>query len=58
MTKQRLEREFTSKEMESWAQEVRTAMQEEPVNDEMFPNDADELRAYILRMTMNKWNST
>ena len=30
MTKQRLEREFTSKEMESWAQEVRRAMKEEP----------------------------
>ena len=54
MTKQRLEREFTSKEMESWAQEVRRAMKEEPdENEEAFPNDADELRHYILTLEEN-----
>ena len=54
MIKQRLENEFTSKEMESWAQEVRTAMQESPdENEEAFPNDADELRHYILTLEEN-----
>ena len=53
MTKQRVEKEFTSEEMESIAQEFRRGMQEEPVNDEMFPNDADELRAYILTLEEN-----
>ncbi len=53
MTKQRVEKEFTSEEMESIAQEFRRGMQEEPVNDEMFPNEADELRAYILTLEEN-----
>ena len=54
MTKQRLEREFTSEEMESWAQEVRTAMKESPdENEEVFPNDAVELRDYILTLEEN-----
>ncbi len=54
MIKQRLEREFTSKEMESWAQEVRTAMKESPdENEEVFPNDAVELRDYILTLEEN-----
>ena len=54
MTKQRLENEFTSKEMESWAQEVRTAMKESPdENEEVFPNDAVELRDYILTLEEN-----
>ena len=54
MTKQRLENEFSSKEMESWAQEVRTAMQESPdENEEVFPNDAVELRDYILTLEEN-----
>ncbi len=54
MTKQRLEREFTSKEMESWAQEVRTAMKESPdENEEVFPNYAVELRDYILTLEEN-----
>ena len=53
MTKQRVEKEFTSEEMESIAQEFRRGMQEEPVNDEMFPNDADELRHYILTLEEN-----
>ena len=36
--KQRLEREFSSEEMESWAQEVRRAFQEESGdNEELFP---------------------
>ncbi len=39
--------------MESIAQEFRRGMQEEPVNDEMFPNDADELRHYILTLEEN-----
>ena len=54
MTKQRLENEFTSEEMESWAQEVRTAMKESPdENEEAFPNDAVELRDYILTLEEN-----
>ena len=54
MTKQRLENEFTSEEMESWAQEVRTAMKESPdENEEVFPNDAVELRDYILTLEEN-----
>jgi hypothetical protein len=54
MTKQRLEREFSSKEMESWAQEVRTAMKESPdENEEVFPNDAVQLRDYILTLEEN-----
>ncbi len=54
MTKQRLENEFTSEEMESWAQEVRTAIQESPdENEEAFPNDAVELRDYILTLEEN-----
>ena len=53
MTKQRVEKEFTSEEMESIAQEFRRGMQEEPVNDEMFPNDAVELRDYILTLEEN-----
>ena len=54
MTKQRLEREFSSKEMESWAQEVRTAMKESPdENEEAFPNNAEELRDYILTLEEN-----
>ena len=54
MIKQRLENEFTSEEMESWAQEVRTAMQESPdENEEAFPNDAEELRDYILTLEEN-----
>ena len=54
MTKQRLEKEFTSEEMESWAQEVRTAMKESPdENEEVFPNDAEELRDYILTLEEN-----
>ena len=54
MIKQRLENEFTSEEMESWAQEVRTAMKESPdENEEVFPNDAVELRDYILTLEEN-----
>ena len=54
MTKQRLENEFTSEEMESWAQEVRTAIQESPdENEEAFPNNAEELRDYILTLEEN-----
>ena len=40
--------------MESWAQEVRTAMKESPdENEEVFPNDAEELRDYILTLEEN-----
>ena len=54
MTKQRLENEFTSEEMESWAQEVRKAIQESPdENEEAFPNNAEELRDYILTLEEN-----
>ena len=54
MIKQRLENEFTSEEMESWAQEVRTAIQESPdENEEAFPNNAEELRDYILTLEEN-----
>ena len=54
MIKQRLENEFTSEEMESWAQEVRTAIQESPdENEEPFPNNAEELRDYILTLEEN-----
>ena len=54
MIKQRLENEFTSEEMESWAQEVRTAIQESPdENEEAFPNDAVQLRDYILTLEEN-----
>ena len=52
--KERLENEFTSEEMESWAQEVRTAIQESPdENEEAFPNNAEELRDYILTLEEN-----
>ena len=52
--KERLENEFTSEEMESWAQEVRTAMKESPdENEEAFPNNAEELRDYILTLEEN-----
>ena len=52
--KERLENEFSSEEMESWAQEVRTAMKESPdENEEVFPNDAVELRDYILTLEEN-----
>jgi hypothetical protein len=54
MIKQRLENEFTSEEMESWAQEVRKAIQESPdENEEAFPNNAEELRDYILTLEEN-----
>ncbi len=54
MIKQRLENEFTSEEMESWAQEVRRAMKESPdENEEVFPNDAVQLRDYILTLEEN-----
>jgi len=52
--KERLENEFSSEEMESWAQEVRTAMKESPdENEEAFPNNAEELRDYILTLEEN-----
>ncbi len=54
MIKQRLENEFTSEEMESWSQEVRKAIQESPdENEEAFPNNAEELRDYILTLEEN-----
>ena len=52
--KERLKNEFSSEEMESWAQEVRTAMKESPdENEEAFPNNAEELRDYILTLEEN-----
>ena len=52
--KERLKNEFSSEEMESWAQEVRTAMKESPdENEEAFPNDAVQLRDYILTLEEN-----
>ena len=54
MTKQRLEKEFTDEEMESIAQDFRIGMQEEPDdNEELFPNDAQQLRDYITTLEEN-----
>jgi hypothetical protein len=54
MTKQRLEKEFTDEEMESIAQDFRIGVQEEPdENEEVFPNNARQLRDYILTLEEN-----
>ena len=51
MTKQRLENEFTSEEMEAMSQDFRKGMQEEADdNEELFPNNAEQLRGYITTL--------
>ena len=54
MTKQRLEKEFTDAEIDSMVQEFRRGIKEEPdENEEVFPNDAEQLRDYILTLEEN-----
>jgi len=55
MTKQRLEKEFTDDEIESMVQEFRRGVKEEhpDENEELFPNNAEDLRDYILTLEEN-----
>jgi hypothetical protein len=55
MTKQRLEKEFTDEEIDSMVQEFRRCAKEEhpDENEELFPNNAEELRDYILTLEEN-----
>jgi hypothetical protein len=60
MTK-RYEKEFTDEEIDSMVQEFRRGMKEEhpDENEEVFPNNAEELRAYIISLEENyKHNPT
>ncbi|MDP7555707.1 MAG: hypothetical protein QGF31_05940 [Nitrospinota bacterium] len=48
MNSKRLKCEFSDKEIDSWVQNFRRMMKEEPdPNEEVFPNDMNEVNAYI-----------
>ena len=55
MKKKRLEKEFTDDEIESMVQEFRRGVKEEhpDENEELFPNNAEDLRDYILTLEEN-----